>query len=30
MDDIIRLYRLYAKLYAGMERVEKYAEEIDK
>ena len=28
-QEIEQLYRLYAKLYAGMERVEKYAEEID-
>lgn len=28
-EETDRLYRLYAKLYAGMEKVEKYAEEID-
>ena len=28
-EETEQLYRLYAKLYAGMERVEKYAEEID-
>lgn len=29
-EEIDQLYRLYAKLYAGMEKVEKYAEETDK
>lgn len=29
-DEIAALFRLYRKLYAGIERVEKYAEEIDK
>ena len=28
-DEIKHLFQLYAKLYAGMERVEKYAEEFD-
>lgn len=29
-DEIEQLFRLYAKLYAGMERVEKYAEGSDR
>lgn len=29
-DEIETLFRLYMKLYAGIERVEKYAEEISK
>lgn len=29
-DEIEQLFRLYAKLYAGMERVEKYAEELSR
>ncbi len=29
-DEIATLYRLYIKLYAGIERVEKYAEECNK
>lgn len=28
-EEIEQLFRLYAKLYMGMERVEKYAEELD-
>lgn len=28
-DEIAQLFRLYTKLYAGIERVEKYAEELD-
>lgn len=28
-NEIEQLFRLYAKLYVGMERVEKYAEELD-
>lgn len=29
-DEIEQLFRLYAKLYAGVERVEQYAEELEK
>ena len=29
-DEIEQLFQLYAKLYAGVERVERYAEELDK
>lgn len=29
-EEIEHLFRLYAKLYMGMERVEKYAEELDR
>lgn len=29
-DETKQLFRLYAKLFAGMERVEKYAEELDR
>lgn len=28
-EEIEQLFRLYAKLFAGMERIEKYAEELD-
>ena len=29
-EEIEQLFQLYAKLYAGVERVEQYAEELDK
>ena len=29
-EEIEQLFRLYAKLYMGVERVEKYAEELDR